>query len=212
MGKGVACAVKRYFKSSAISKKRLTSTHLSSFFILQSLPAQATHLCGWAGKGVACAVKVMVVTIERSQFQLNDHFREGLTGTLLGDAYMRRFSINSNSRIIFRQGSINSDYLLHLCDLFKEFTLKSPSVTTIIDKESKKSRSNLSFATITLPWFNEFYELFYVGGRKRIPLNISEYLTRVSLAYWIMDDGGFTGQGLKLYTNAYNVESLPLFI
>jgi hypothetical protein len=26
------------------------------------------------------------------------------------------------------------------------------------------------------------------------------------LAYWIMDDGGFTGSGLKLFTNAYNIE------
>ena len=121
--------------------------------------------------------------VERSEFQLDANLKEVLTRNLLGDAYMRRFSINSNSRIIFRQGSINTDYLLHLYSLFKKFTLKGPSITTIIDKESKKSRSNLSFATITLPCFNEFYDLFYSEGKKRIPLNISEYLTRVSLAY-----------------------------
>lgn len=27
-----------------------------------------------------------------------------------------------------------------------------------------------------------------------------------------MDDGGFTGSGLKLYTNAFNLEDLNLFI
>ena len=48
--------------------------------------------------------------VERSEFQLDANLKEVLTGNLLGDAYMRRFSINS--RIIFRQGSINTDYLL----------------------------------------------------------------------------------------------------
>jgi hypothetical protein len=89
---------------------------------------------------------------------------------------MRKYSVNANSRIIFRQGSANTDYLLHLYDLFQEYTLKGPSITTIIDKDTKKSRYNLSFATMALPCFNEFYDLFFFEGEKRVPLNISEYL------------------------------------
>lgn len=47
-----------------------------------------------------------------------------------------------------------------------------------------------------------------------IPDNIGDYLTltNVSLAYWIMDDGGFTGYGLKLYTNAYTLKNLNILI
>ena len=45
-----------------------------------------------------------------------------------------------------------------------------------------------------------------------MPKNISKYFTKVSLAYWIMDDGGFTGNGQKLYTNAFKIEDLNLLI
>lgn len=114
--------------------------------------------------------------------------------------------------VVFRQGSANTDYLLHLYDLFKEYTLKSPSIYNIKDKKSNKVRSNLSFTTLALPCFNEYYDLFYKDGIKRIPTDIDRYLTKMSLAYWIMDDGGFTGNGLKLYTNAYNLEEINILI
>ena len=48
------------------------------------------------------------------------------------------------------------------------------------------------------------YEKFYVNGQKVVPANIADILTPVGLAYWIMDDGGFTGTGLKIYTNAFS--------
>lgn len=48
--------------------------------------------------------------------------------------------------------------------------------------------------------------------KKIIPTNIADYLTPVSLAFWIMDDGGFTGSGLNLYTNAFSSNELDLFI
>ena len=41
---------------------------------------------------------------------------------MVGVIYIKIFSVKANTRIIFRQGSINSDYLFHLYDLFKEFT------------------------------------------------------------------------------------------
>ena len=81
-----------------------------------------------------------------------------------------------------------------------------------IKKKTGKSRFNLSFTTLALPCFNEIYENFYLDGKKIIPKNIAEYLTRVSLAYWIMDLGSFTGSGLKLHTNAFTLEELNLLI
>jgi LAGLIDADG DNA endonuclease family len=49
-------------------------------------------------------------------------------------------------------------------------------------------------------------------GKKIIPNNIADLLSEVSLAYWIMDDGSFTGSGLKLHTNAFSLEELNLLI
>lgn len=140
------------------------------------------------------------------------YLKQILIGNILGDVYRRRFSEKANVRIIFRQGYINASYLLHLYNLFQEFVLTPPSVSTVTDKNTGKIRYNLSFATLALPCFNELYESFYLEGKKIIPNNISDLLTEVSLAYWIMDDGSFTGSGLKLYTNAFSLEELNLLV
>jgi len=125
---------------------------------------------------------------------------------------MRRFSEKANARIIFRQGSINASYLLQLYNLYQEFVTTPPAVQSITDKNTGKIRYNLSFATLALPCFNELYEAFYLEGKKIIPNNIADLLSEVSLAYWIMDDGSFTGSGLKLHTNAISLEELILLI
>ena len=157
-------------------------------------------------------LKSRLTNLERSKYNLDEFLKQVLIGNILGDVYMRKYSEKANARVIFRQGSVNTDYLMHLYDLFKDFVSVALSKTTIKNQISGKSRYNLSFATLALPCFNEPYNLFYVKGKKTIPENISNYLTKISLAYWIMDDGGFTGSGLKLYTNAYTLAELNLLI
>ena len=100
---------------------------------------------------------------------------------------MRRFSHNSNTRIVFRQGSTNAEYFLHLYTLFQTFVATPPRISTITDKITGKTRYNLSFTTLALPCFNQLYETFYVNGKKIIPTNIAEILTPVSLAF--LDNG-----------------------
>ena len=79
------------------------------------------------------------------------------------------------------------------------------ALVAITDKRTGKIRYNLSFATLALPCFNELYLSFYLDGKKIIPNNIVDLLTSVSLAYWIMVDGSFTGSGLRLHTNAFSL-------
>ena len=90
------------------------------------------------------------------------------------------------------------------------YKLPLQAPTTIEDTKTGKTRQNISFTTLALPCFNEFYGLFYANVIKIVPTNIANYITPVSLAYWIMDDGGFTGSGLKLYTNAFTKDELNL--
>jgi hypothetical protein len=142
---------------------------------------------------------------ERSEIQLEDKLKQ-ILGTILGDAYIRRFSNKSNTSrvaLVFRQGLKNAEYLNHLYLLFQSYVLALPIKSMIVDKKTKLPRYSLSFATMSLPCFNEFFELFYLDGIKIVPKNISNFLTPISLAYWIMDDRNFTGNGLKLYTNAF---------
>jgi len=149
---------------------------------------------------------------ERFEIQLEDKLKQILIGTILGDAYIRRFSNKSNTRIVFRQGLKNAEYLNHLYLLFQNYVLALPIKSIIVNKKTKLPRYNLSFATMSLPCFNEFFELFYLNGVKIVPKNIYNFLTPISLAYWIMGDGNYTGNGLKLNTNAFKVEEVFLLI
>jgi hypothetical protein len=127
--------------------------------------------------------KKRLSNVERTKFTLDDYLKQVLVGNILGDVYMRKFSEKANARIIFRQGSKNAEYLLHLYSLFQRFVLTPPSVTTITDKNTGKTRDNISFSTLALPCFNDFYKSFYFKGKKIVPTNIANYLTSVSLAY-----------------------------
>jgi len=69
----------------------------------------------------------------------------------------RRFSPKANARCVFRQGSINSEYLMHLYELFNPLVLTAPSIYYIKDTKTGKIRSNLHFSTMALPCFNKYY-------------------------------------------------------
>jgi len=149
---------------------------------------------------------------EREKYELDDYLHQILVGNILGDVHMKKFSENSNIRVIFRQSSINAFYLLHSYELFQKFVATPPSVITILDTKIGRSRYNLSFSTLALPYFNELYESFYETKTKKIPSNISDILTPVSLTYWIIDDGSFIGSGLRISTNSFSSNNLDLLI
>jgi hypothetical protein len=129
----------------------------------------------------------LLTHLEKSQFQLSDHLQEILVGNLLGDAHMRKFNINinsrSNARIRFLQSLEQADFIYHLYELFKEFTYTEPKTNSSLIKETGNIRHNIYFSTRSLPCFNEMYSLFYENKVKVVPSNIDELLTSVGLAY-----------------------------
>ncbi len=55
--------------------------------------------------------------------------------------------------------------------------------------------------------------LFYKEKTKIVPHNIGEFLTKVGLAFWIMDDGGAGTHGeLILHTHSYTSEEVDILI
>lgn len=62
-----------------------------------------------------------------------------------------------------------------------------------------------------MPCFDFFYDLFYIKGVKTIPHNIIEYLSAISLATWICDDGSFHSKGyLVLCTDGFTKDEVEL--
>lgn len=60
---------------------------------------------------------------------LSDYLKQALIGLVLGDFSLEKATDNSYIRLRFDKGIINSDYLLHLYELFKSYTLSPPKST-----------------------------------------------------------------------------------
>jgi hypothetical protein len=78
------------------------------------------------------------------------------------------------------------NYFNHIFDLFKPFISKEFKVKSrsFVDKRTQNTYSSVLFATLTLPCFKYYRDLFYNSQNKKIvPLNISQLLTPRGLAY-----------------------------
>jgi len=142
----------------------------------------------------------------KESMTLSNFLKEALIG-LLGDVYGVRDKPTHNARLTFDQSEAeHSEYLLSLFSLFEPFVGTSPNSTDRKpDKRTGKVYNSLYFHTLAFPCFNPFVGLFYPNGVKVVPANIGELLTEVGLAFWIMDDGGYshgnpTAPGSWLYS------------
>lgn len=131
-----------------------------------------------------------------------------LIGSLLGDAYAERHG--NGTRFCFQQEHLNNRYLLwfhkHLSDL--GYCASSiPKLTTRLGKGGKL-RYISRFKTYTFTSFNWIHTAFYKNGIKVIPLDISDYISPLALAVWIMDDGGKVSSGLKIATNSFSKDEV----
>ncbi len=90
--------------------------------------------------------------------------------------------------------------------LSKNFNVKDKSFT---DKRTNVKDSSVYFATLSLPCFNYYRNLFYNPQNiKIVPSYIHNILTPRRLAYWIMDDGSLQNKGLHLNTYPFTAEEV----
>lgn len=142
---------------------------------------------------------------------------------LLGDGHIQQRSTKGNSRFIYGQSSLRKNhlnYFNHVFKLFKPYLSKNFTVKErpFTDNRTNIKYSSVNFATLSLPCFNPYRELFYKtvpdfekGGRKFIkivPSDIHKILTPRGLAYWIMDDGSLQNKGLHLNTYGFKPEEV----
>lgn len=171
----------------------------------------------------------------KESMTLSNFLKEALIGLLLGDVYGVRDKPTHNARLTFDQSEAEhsaprggtrrgpgpgggsappgAEYLLYLFSLFEPFVGTSPNSTDRKpDKRTGKVYNSLYFHTLAFPCFNPFVDLFYPNGVKVVPANIGELLTEVGLAFWIMDDGGYSHGNLFLHTNSYTLEEVQCLV
>ena len=133
--------------------------------------------------------KKRLTKVERSKINIGEQLNEIIIGLLLGDGQIQSRQFNGNCRFMYGQSSLRKNhlnYFNHIFDLFKPFISKEYKVKSrsFIDKRTNKTYSSILFATLTLPCFTSYRELFYnLEGKKIIPNNINQLLTPRGLAY-----------------------------
>ena len=151
---------------------------------------------------------------ERSNIIIESPLNDIIIGLILGDGHLQKRTIKGHTRFMYAQSSLRQhhfNYFNHVLSLFtayisSDFVLKPRS---FVDKKTGKTYGSVNFATLTLPCFDYFRQVFYNSENKKIcPLNIKELLTLRGLAYWIMDDGSLQNKGLHLNTYGFTLEEV----
>ena len=133
-------------------------------------------------------------------------------GSLLGDSHAERRSLGNGTRISFSQESNHTEYLLWLHDKVAKLGYCNATVPKVQTRLGIKGsvRYVLRFHTYTYTSLNSLHDSWYNNGIKRVPVNITEFLTPLALAIWIMDDGARVKTGLKICTNSFTYEDCRL--
>lgn len=145
----------------------------------------------------------------------NDYQKQVIVGLMLGDLFAERSNITGNTRLRFYMSNVNKVYAYHLYSIFKLFIKTEPK--EIVRKKSKLTGSihtDIIFSTLKYSFFNWVREEFYVNNVKIVPKNMSNYLTEVGLAFWIMDDGSYNkpNGNLILCTDSYTKDDVLFLI
>lgn len=149
--------------------------------------------------------------------RIGPHNKEILTiiyGGLLGDAHAEKRSTGNGTRISFYQEGSHCSYLLWLHQKVSDLGYCNPALPEIQTRLGSKGKVKniIRFRTFTFSSFNFIHELWYEDNIKKVPCNINEFLTPLSLAIWIMDDGGKVGNSLKLSTNSFTYSDCLLLV
>lgn len=140
-------------------------------------------------------------------------------GLLLGDGYAINIS-GEGVRLCIKQSIIHKEYLFSLYEFFFKRGYCSNNeprkyIRTI--KGINKVYNGFEFNTFTFRSFMWIYNLFYKKGRKVVPLNIENYITSLTLAIWICDDGTFVPSsggrgGVRISCNSITLKEVEYLI
>jgi hypothetical protein len=140
-------------------------------------------------------------------------------GLLLGDGYLSNRS-GEGARMSVKQSIIHKEYLFHLYKFFynrgyctslePRMYIRSLKWLRSLRAPKNKTYYGYEFNTYTFRSLVWLHKLFYKNGKKVIPANIGEFLTPLALTIWISDDGGWTGSGLRISANSFNLEEVKL--
>ena len=144
----------------------------------------------------------------------NEEVLSVIIGLLLGDGYANNRS-GEGVRISIKQSIIHKEYLFNLYEFFSTrgycTTLKPRKYQRTI-KGIDKIYYGYEFNTFTFRSFFWIYKSFYKNGKKIVPTNIEKYITPLTLAIWISDDGGWVENGVRISCNSFTLKEVEYLL
>jgi len=157
--------------------------------------------------------------INKIRLRIIEEFnRNILIGNLLGDGTLVKKYINGNVYFKYDQGIKNKEYLYHVYNQYKEIcNMKEP----VYFKSKNTINEYYVFNTKSLKELKDYHNIFYINindtllkpkYKKILPNNIEELLTIEAIAYWVMDDGGKTKEGMHISTESFTISEINKLI
>ena len=137
-----------------------------------------------------------------------------VVGNILGDAWMERKSPKANARLRYSQTSPAHDSRFFYTFMYYVLYCAGPATYRLrIDPRTGTASGSWQFSTRSMPFFTDFYVLFYVDGVKTVPVDIMQLLTPVAIAFWIMDDANYnTNGGLVFNIQGFSIEGVDRLV
>lgn len=144
---------------------------------------------------------------------LTEYQQNILTGTLLGDAHLKKITENENSMLEITRSDKDKGYIFWQYEAFKDFCNKEPRQTLKRDKKTNIEYLGYHLDTRRSPIFTNYRKLWYPNGKKIIPQKL--VLNPLIIAIWLCDDGCIVRQSknnlglrVKFSTNGFELEDI----
>ncbi|MDZ7611933.1 MAG: LAGLIDADG endonuclease [Candidatus Moranbacteria bacterium] len=133
--------------------------------------------------------------------------KQVLVGKILGDGCLVQTITGRSHRLQIEQCINQKEYVYWIASIFNEWIFSEPRLV--------KAHNSFMFRTVSHPQITEFHKIFYSNGIKLVPKNIGELMVHpISLAVWIMDDGGLSTskKAVTISTHNFSREDNQLLI
>jgi len=193
----------------------ITRLFVLIFLLITSLYSYPMVYCEGAelvqfGSNLGSTVGTVLTQFLRNIIQLPPDIYSVVIGLLLSDGWLSFSKRSKNARLGFNQSTKHFPYFWSVRNLLSHYCSSMPYIIKGITNGTPTFA--VGFYTRSLPVFTELSLLFYVNGKKVVPLDIFHLLIPIALAHWIHGDGYKTGPGLILCTDSFSTEQVVLLM
>ena len=131
-----------------------------------------------------------------------------IVGSLLGDGTMRigQGAVNANFKV--EHGLEQKELVFAKYEILKPWVFTQPKISYRYHDDGIKYQKSWWFRTVRHPKLTEIQKLFYPNGKKIVPKNISKFLNKHALAWWIMDDWCYIKSKIDISTYSFTLKEI----